>query len=149
MPPSRRCLIALVIPAILSSCGPKPPAESGGDARTAVPLPPEAVAAVRTEMRTMLGSLHDIHRALAEGDTALAHRAATASGLAAAADPALEPLLPESFLQMGMGTHLQFDSVALAIASGTPVESLPPRLPRLTANCVTCHATYRLVSQGD
>jgi hypothetical protein len=137
--------LAFVIPALLASCSPKPPADSGGDTRTPVALPPDAVAAVRAEMRTMLLSLHDIHRALVEGDTALAHRAAIASGLAAAADPALEPLLPETFMQWGTQTHAQFDSVGLAIAAGAPVESLQPRLPRLTANCVACHAAYRLV----
>jgi hypothetical protein len=95
-------------------------------------------------MRTMLTSLHQIHLGLATHDTALVHRAARASGLAAAADPALEPLLPAEFLRLGVATHSQFDSLAVAIKSGVPADTLLDRLPRLTSNCVQCHATYRL-----
>ncbi|HTK57205.1 MAG TPA: hypothetical protein VL295_10270 [Gemmatimonadales bacterium] len=127
---------------ILTACRPAPVATL--DTRTAVPLPAEAVQAVRVEMRTMLASLHDFQTGLARHDTALMRRAAVASGLAAAADPALEPLLPEGFLRLGVATHSQFDTLANAVAAGAPVDSLLRRLPLVTANCVTCHATYRL-----
>ena len=118
------------------------------DTRTPVRLPAEGVEAVRVEMRTMLSSLHDLHLGLATHDTARMHRAAVASGLAAAADPALEPLLPEGFLSLGVATHSQFDTLALAVAAGAPADSLLRRVAQVTANCVTCHATYRLETSG-
>lgn len=117
------------------------------DTRVPVPLPPEGVEAVRAEMRTMLSSLHQLNQALVARDSALARRAAIASGVAAAADPKLEPLLPPEFLKLGMETHAAFDSVAVEVAAGATRDSLLAHLPRLTANCVACHAIYRLVGR--
>lgn len=129
---------------ILVGCRPAPAPVATLDRRTPVPLPAEAVQAVRVEMRTMLSSLHEFQAGLATRDTARMRRAAVASGLAAAADPGLEPLLPEEFLRIGVATHAQFDTLALAVQAGAPTDSLLRRLPGLTVNCVTCHATYRL-----
>lgn len=108
----------------------------------------EARDAVRAEMRTMLGSLHDILKASMVGDTLAMRDAATRSGLATAADPALEKLLPEGFLQLGVNTHQQFDDLAGALAKGLPRDSVGGRLTRITGNCVSCHATYQR-SCGD
>lgn len=128
----------------LSACrGQEAPAESL-DTRTAVVLPPEEFEAVHAEMRTMLTSLHQVHVGAATRDTALMNRAAGASGLAAAADPALEPLLPAEFLRMAVATHSAFDSLAQAIGGGQPTDSVITRLSRISANCVECHAAYRL-----
>jgi hypothetical protein len=139
-------LVALTIAA--AACAPEPAPSDGLDSRTLLTLPVDAAEAVRTEMRTMLSSLHDIHLGLATSDTARVHRAAVASGLAAAADPALEPLLPAEFLSLGVATHTGFDSLALAVAGGAPRDSLLARLPGITANCVSCHATYRLAASA-
>lgn len=117
------------------------------DTRVPVPLPPEGVEAVRVEMRTMLASLNQLNQALVSRDSALARKAAIASGVAAAADPKLEPLLPPEFLKMGMDTHAAFDSVAAAVAAGVTRDSLLTYLPRLTVNCVACHTVYRLVAK--
>jgi hypothetical protein len=114
------------------------------DGRQVTVVPLEARDAVRAEMRTMLGSLHDILKASLVGDTSMMREAATRSGLATAADPALEKLLPEEFLQLGVNTHRQFDELAGALAKGLPRDSLAGRLTRLTGNCVSCHATYQL-----
>lgn len=134
---------------LLAGCRPAHAPVASLDQRTPVPLPAEAVQAVRVEMRTMLSSLHDFQAGLATHDTARMRRAVIASGLAAAADPALEPLLPAEFLRLGVATHSQFDTLALAMTAGASVDSLLRRLPLVTANCVTCHATYRLeTSEG-
>lgn len=129
----------------LLACQKEKPAPVSLDARTPVALPPEALQAVHVEMRTMLNSVNELHQALATRDTALARRAAVASGLAAAEDPALAPLLPAAFLQLAVATHSAFDSVALAIHPRVPVDTMMMRLSHITANCVACHATYRLV----
>jgi hypothetical protein len=126
----------------LLGCRPPAPAAQSTDARTPLPLPAPATDAVRAEMRTMLGSLHTI--LAAPHDTAAVRRAAHAAGMAGAADTALEHLLPEPFLQLGMATHQQFDTLAGAVARGLPQDSLLAHLGRITSNCVSCHATYRL-----
>ena len=125
-------------------CKAKPP-EAGVDQRTAIVVPAEAAAAVRAEMRTMLGSLNAVLVAISASDTATMRDAAQASGLAAAADPALEPLLPAPFLVLATATHRQFDSLALAVTAGITADSVIRRLGTLTANCVACHAAFRLV----
>jgi hypothetical protein len=140
--------LALLGSIAFAGCRTAPHETGDADGRTALALPAHAAAAVRAEMRTMLESLHDIHRGLAAGDTALIHQAATRSGLAQAADPELEPLLPEGFLRLGVATHAEFDSLAAAIGAGTPPGDLLARLPRLSAGCVACHRTYRLAPNG-
>ena len=131
---------------LLLACGRPQPAtpRASADRRQATAVPLEVSEAVRNEMRTMLGSLHSILTASIAGDTAAMRQAATRSGLAAAADPALEKVLPEGFVQLGIATHRQFDDLAAAIAIGAPRDSIGARLARLTGNCVSCHETYRL-----
>jgi hypothetical protein len=93
-------------------------------------------------MRTMLGSVSGVLGAAARNDSTGIRGAAHASGMAAAADPELEKLLPEAWLQMAMQTHLGFDSLAGAGAKGR--DTVVARLGKLTTNCVSCHAMYRL-----
>lgn len=129
--------------AALACSAPDAPVESL-DRRTAVMLPPEAFEAVHAEMRTMLSSLHQLHMGLAAGDTALLLQGAEASGLAAAADPQLEPLLPAEFLRLGVATHTNFDGFAEAVRRGEPTDSLIVHLSRITLGCTTCHSEYHL-----
>jgi cytochrome c556 len=117
----------------------------GTDTRTAIALPAAARDAVLAEMRTMLGSLNGILVAATNSDSGSIRQAAAASGMAMAADPTLERYLPEPFLQLGTSTHMQFDSLAAAIGAGAPRDTAIARLARLTGNCVSCHAQYRLV----
>lgn len=119
-------------------------AVQSSDTRTAVVVPVEARDAILTEMRTMLGSMNGILSAVVNGDTASIRSAAVAAGTAMAADPTLEKILPEQFLRMGMNTHQQFDSLAAAIVGPAARDAAIARLARLTGNCVSCHALYRL-----
>ena len=128
----------------LASCGTDGRPETGRDARTAIMLPDEARDAVLGEMRTMLGSVNAVLIAQTSGDTAAMRQAALASGTAAAADPALEALLPEAWLKLAMTTHEQFDGLAQAVARPGGRDSIIERLARITGNCVACHAAYRV-----
>jgi cytochrome c556 len=114
------------------------------DARTAVFLPVEARDAVLAEMRTMLGSVNGVLIAQTNGDTAAMRQAALASGAAAAADPALEAVLPEAWLKLAMTTHEQFDGLAQAVARPGGRDSVVAHLARITGHCVACHAAYRV-----
>lgn len=114
------------------------------DTRTAIALPVDARDAVMAEMRTMLGSVNGILIGQVQGDTAAMRQAALASGAAAAADPALEQMLPEAWLKLAMSTHQAFDELAQAVARAKPGDSITAHLARVTGNCVACHAAYRL-----
>lgn len=103
------------------------PTQSRADGRQITRVPREARDAVRAERRTMLSSLHDIMKGSLAGDTSAMRAAATRSGLANAADPALEKLLPEGFLQLGVNAHQQFDELAAALATGIPRDSVTGR----------------------
>lgn len=138
--------IGLALALLCAACAER---QQGGEAASAdrrqrIVVPVEARDAIRAEMRTMLGSLNAMLEAGARGDTAAMQEAATLSGLANAADPALEKLLPEEFLTMGMGTHRQFDELAAALGRGLPADSVFGLLGGITANCVACHSAYRL-----
>lgn len=143
-----RSLILPVVLVLSTACSARSDEGGGTDTRTPLVVPADAADAVRAEMRTMLGSLHSLLTAMPLGDTAVMRQAASAAGMAAAADTALEHLLPEQFLVLGMTTHRQFDSLAAAIVRGIPADSVAAHLGLLTANCVTCHATYRLAPAG-
>lgn len=112
------------------------------DGRTALRVPVEAREAVLTEMRAMLASVQGVTDGAARADTAAVRRAAAASGMATAADPALEKVLPEQFLKLGMATHMAFDSLAANAAAG-PASSMRA-LAGITSTCVACHAMFRL-----
>lgn len=132
----------------LPACGERRPAAepASSDGRQSIEVPVEVRDAIRLEMRTMLGSLHTLLAAGARGDTLAMREAAARSGLAPSADVALEKLLPEKFLKLGMSTHRQFDELAVALPTGLPADSLVARLGRITANCVACHETYGLAT---
>jgi hypothetical protein len=98
-------------------------------------------------MNTMLTSLNRILTALPQHDTATIRQAAAASGLATAADPALEKLLPEQFLTWGVQTHRGFDGVAASVAAGHALDTVLVQLGGITQTCVACHATYRLAAR--
>ncbi len=116
--------------------------EASPDKRTAVPLTAEQRNAVLVEMRTMLGSVSGVLAATARSDSAGIRSAAAASGMAVAADPALEQLLPKEWLAIAVQTHQGFD--ALAAAAGAGRDQVVLRLGGITATCVSCHAMYRL-----
>jgi len=129
---------------LLLGCGREGLMVTGRDTRTGVMVPAAARTAVLSEMRTMLGSINGVLAAHTRGDTAGIRAAALASGKAAAADPALEQLLPVAWLQLAMSTHHQFDDLAAAVSQPRGADSVTARLARLTGNCVACHAAYRL-----
>ncbi len=124
-----------------AACGPE---AASTDTRTPITVPIQGRDAVLSEMRAMLGSVSGILDAVSRADTAALRHAATASGMAAAADPSLARYLPEGFLKLGMNTHQQFDSLARVIPSGAWKDTVAAGLARLTTNCVSCHAMYRL-----
>ena len=110
------------------------------DKREVVRAPAATREAVLSEMRAMLASLHAALRASGEGDAAALREAAAASGMSA--DAQSPARFPETWVALATATHQAFDS--LAAHADEPPSEISTRIARITANCVTCHATYRL-----
>jgi cytochrome c556 len=145
-------VVGLMLPLLAAAggtiaCMPKGDEVTAADGRTPIVVPAEVRDKILGEMRTMLGSLNAVLAGLSRGDTAAIRQAAVTAGMAMAVDPALERYLPKNFLQQGMRTHLQFDSLAAAIGAGAGPDSVIARLANLTANCVSCHTTYRITTR--
>ncbi len=119
--------------------------QASPDQRTPVTLTAGQRNAVLVEMRTMLASVSGVLGAVANGDSAGIRAAASASGMAAAADPGLEALLPKEWLQIAEQTHQGFDGLAAAAGAGR--DQVVLRLGGITATCVTCHSMYRLAQR--
>ena len=118
------------------------------DPRTAVVLPAEAQQAVLHEMRQMLGAMGGAMAAAATGDTAALFASLAPASSAAAADPAIEALLPEAWKELAERTHGAFDSL-VSSARRTPdraalKDTVLVRLSRVSGSCTACHETYRL-----
>ena len=142
---SRRQSLSVALLAWAVACGGGTP-PPGLDSRTPIALPPEAEQAIRAEMRTMLASLAGI-LAAPGADSAAVRSAARQAGTGAAADTALEHLLPEPFLQLGLATHVAFDSLATAPPAALAADSIRARLGGILGRCVACHSQYRITAR--
>lgn len=147
MTSSRPRTVLIAVSGLLIACKETTPPAADATGRQPIVLPAEAQDAVRAEMNTMLASLNQILSALPHRDTATIRQAAAASGLATAADPALEKLLPEQFMTWGTQTHRGFDGVAASVSAGQTLDSVVVQLGPITQTCVACHATYRLAGR--
>ena len=121
-------------------------AQQAQDTRQRLLLPAPARDKVLAEMRVMLESVNRILQALAAGDTEAVEKAARATGMASAADvnPQVKQELPQPFLALGMQTHKGFDTLADRMKARGSQEDAIKGLAELTANCVACHASYRI-----
>jgi cytochrome c556 len=145
-------LAALLTPAGCRSAPEQPPAPPASiDPRTPVPLPAEAQQAVLREMRQLLGAVGGALAGAANGDTASVIAALAPAGSAAAADPALEALLPAGWKELAERTHSDFDSLVAAVRRTRGSQALKDtvlvRLARLSGGCAACHETYRVTIQ--
>jgi len=125
------------------------PAVASIDKRTPVPLPADAQQAVLREMRQMLGAVGGAMDAAAKGDTAAVLAAIAPARSAAAADPAIEALLPPEWKELAERTHGGFDSLAVAVrrAHGPAAlkDTVLTHLARVSGSCTSCHETFRVV----
>lgn len=137
--------------ALLDGCtgGTREPAvAAAADARTAVSLPAEAQQAVLHEMRQMLSAMGGAMAAAAKGDTAALFASLTPAGSAAAADPAIEALLPTAWKELADRTHGGFDSLAATARrtrdAGSLKDTVLVRLALVSGSCTSCHEMFRV-----
>lgn len=132
-----------------SNAGQKVDTAAATDPRTPVALPADGRQAVLREMRQMLGAVGGALSAAARADTAEVLAALAPAGSAAAADPALESLLPAPWKELAERTHSGFDSLSAAVRrakSGPGIkDTVLVGIARITGSCTGCHETYRVV----
>ncbi len=109
-------------------------------------LPGPGREKILLEMRHMLEAVAGIHQGLAEGSMPRVEQAARRAGLGAAAEvnPEIRKRLPEQFVILGMQTHRKFDELADRVKAGGGSGDVLKGLAEVTANCVACHASFRL-----
>ncbi|HXF25539.1 MAG TPA: hypothetical protein VN602_13515 [Gemmatimonadaceae bacterium] len=125
------------------------PAVASLDKRTPVPLPADAQQAVLREMRQMLGAVGGAMDAAAKDDTTALLAAIAPARSAAAADPAIEALLPPEWKELAERTHGGFDSLAVAVrrthGPAALKDTVLTHLARVSGSCTSCHETFRVV----
>jgi len=119
---------------------------AGTDNRTAVVLAPSERDLILAEMRGLLTATHAILDGLNRGDMKKVAQAATAAGMASAADvnPALMAKLPLPFKQLGLNVHADMDNLSKAAESGKTAPELQNMLVNTLAKCVACHSAWQL-----
>lgn len=151
---SLRATAAVTALLVLIACDASPkPADravpsTSTDPRTAVALPAEVQQAVLSEMRQMLAAIGGALSAAAREDTAAVLAALAPAGSAAAADPAIEAMLPTEWKELAERTHFGFDSLMTAARRAATGQALKDTvmvgIARVSASCIACHETYRV-----
>lgn len=99
-------------------------------------------------MRQLLAAISGALAGAADRDTAAILAAVIPAGSAAAADPALEALLPPAWKELAERTHAAFDTLATAVrrpqAVATLKDTVLVRLSRATTHCAACHEMFRV-----
>lgn len=156
MPYRSKVLRTVTALALAASFGcdraPRDPAATGTqasiDPRKEVVLPADGQQAVLHEMRQMLGAVGGAMAAVAQQDTVALLAALAPAGSAAAADPAIEALLPPAWKELAEQTHGGFDSLAAAVRRSPGGRALQDtvmvRLAQLVGTCTACHETFRV-----
>jgi hypothetical protein len=142
--------IALWIPAALALLSPEEgefvPAD---EARELLAVTPAEREIVREVMRENVVSLNGVLAALEAGDLEAAARLSREASEAPGPgrrDPALRERLPEAWLGMGKQVHRGYKDLARRLEGGATAGDAVGALSGVTAACVSCHATYRLVT---
>lgn len=142
-------LAVLATPALTAGVeAQEPPPE---DTRQTIVLPEPARQTVLHEMRLMLEALHGVLAASVEMDRDRMAEEALSGGtrIAVDTDPAVAKRLPDEFIRLGTGTHEAYDDLAEYIRAGAGRDSVLSRLSTLTSKCVSCHASYRVVTPDE
>ena len=118
------------------------------DPRTPVALPADGQQAVLREMRQMLGAIGGALSGAARADTSAVLAALAPAGSAAAADPAIEALLPATWKELAERTHGGFDSLTAAVRRAPTGPALKDTvlvgIARVSGSCTACHEAYRV-----
>ena len=119
---------------------------SGTDGRTAILLQASERDLILSEMRHLLSSTQGIIAGVSRGDMKQVKEAASAAGMAVAADatPILMAKLPLELKTMGMSVHRDMDAIANAAENKMAAHEILGMLSSTLEKCVACHSTWQL-----
>jgi hypothetical protein len=120
--------------------------QSKGDPREAVTLSPAETEKMLAGMRKYLETIQGIVAAMAENDGARVPAIASQSGAKLLQDvpPTTGLKVPLGFSSMSFDTHDKFDKLSDKAAKGASRSVILKDLRNIMANCISCHAAYRL-----
>lgn len=120
--------------------------EKGEDGRAAVVLAPAERDLVLGEMRSFVAGLQQISDALSRDDMDAVAKAARAMGMAKTHDAPVSMVgkLPLSFKKLALGTHHEFDTIALDAETMRMPKHTLGQLSDVLQKCVACHASYQV-----
>jgi hypothetical protein len=137
--------------AIVCALGALTTGVAADDTRQAVELPAMMRDHMRANMRDHLAALHDIQAALAANrfDSAadIAEQRLGMTSMAAHGASHMAPFMPAGMQEIGTALHhaaSRFALVATEPADGEHLARTIDSLAQVSAQCVTCHAAYRL-----
>ena len=145
-------VLATLLTSLACDSTPKAAKDTAGptsrDPRTAVVLPADGQQAVLREMRQMLAAIGGALSAAAREDSAAVIAALAPAGSAAAADPAIEALLPAPWKELAERTHGGFDSLSAAVRRAPTRSGLKDTvlvgIARVSGSCTACHEAFRI-----
>ena len=142
----RAIMLALWMTACAAPAAAGAQPEAKGDAREVVALAPAEAATMLAGMRTYLETIQGIVAALAANDSARIAAIAAESGAKQlhTVSPVTGLKAPVGFAMMSLDTHDKFDKLADKARRGTSRTEVLADLRDIMANCMSCHATYRL-----
>ena len=105
-------------------------------------------AHLMTEMNDFMRAIHGIHTALASKDletvAAIAGKLGPKHGSHDAVGKAVHEKLPQEWFALAKPTHQNFLAIATEAQKRSSVESILAAVSKTTAQCVSCHSTFRL-----
>lgn len=123
-----------------------------GDPREAVALAPSETRTMLAGMRTYLETIQEIIEAVSESKIARVRVSAIASKAGSKLLQTTSPMtaleVPLGFTAMSLDTHDKFDQLAKKAEQGVSRTEILADLGAIMSNCVSCHASYRLVAAG-
>lgn len=119
------------------------------DKRAAIALTADQREAILTDMRSMLTSIQRIMDGATRMDVPQIRAVAQAAGTAAIAgyDSVTQAQLPGAFRKQFAETRANFDALANAVRGFTARDTTLAYLSRISQQCVSCHAQYRLTTK--
>ncbi|HEX7558133.1 MAG TPA: hypothetical protein VF386_03000 [Usitatibacter sp.] len=154
MQPAKRLAVASILAALAAASCATPSLHehaAATDTRVAVRFPDELRRHTLANMRDHLATLQQIEQALGRGEFDRAaeiseHRLGLRS-LALHGAPAVAPYMPPAMQDIGTGMHKAASRFSIAAANAGAsgdARSALEALSAVTAQCVACHAAYRL-----
>lgn len=120
-----------------------------GDKRTPIALTADQREAILSDHRALLTAMQSIMEGATRMDVPRIRAAAQTAGTASMAgyDSLIQAQLPDAFRRQSAETRANFDALADAVRGFTARDTTLAYMSRISAQCVSCHAQFRLITK--